>query len=157
MRLRLFSTAIRIGAEKGPAAISIDDVVVGAEVSRGSFYKYFPSTDALVREVATQIANELIRMAEPVVIGFDDPAERVACGIRLVARTAIDRPVVAAFLVRLGWPDVAPDEYLLAALEHGLPDCAGVAVGFDRVVMVLLGLATLQEVISFPVVPKQGL
>ena len=59
MRLRLLSTAVRIGAEKGPAAITIDDVVVGAEVSRGSFYKYFPSTDALLREVATQIANEL--------------------------------------------------------------------------------------------------
>jgi lysyl-tRNA synthetase class 2 len=54
------------------------------------------------------------------------------------------------FRTRLGKPDVVPDEYLLAALENGLPDCAGVAVGFDRVLMVLLGLGTLQEAISFP-------
>ena len=120
MRLRLLSTAIRIGAEKGPAAISIDDVVVGAEVSRGSFYKYFPSTDALVLEVATQIANELIRMAEPVVIDFDDPAERVASGIRLVARMAIDHPAVAAFIVRLGWPDARGPGILLDFVRRDL-------------------------------------
>jgi AcrR family transcriptional regulator len=120
MRLRLLSTAVRLGAQKGPAGITIDDVVVGAEVSRGSFYKYFPSTDALVREVAMQIANELIEMAEPVVLGFDDPAERVACGIRLVPRTALHHPVVAAFLVRLGWPDVRGPDILLDYLRRDL-------------------------------------
>ena len=120
MRLRLLSTAVRIGAEKGPAAITIDDIVVGAEVSRGSFYKYFPSTDALLAEVATQITNELIRMAEPLVLGFDDPAERVAGGIRLVARTAIDHPGVAAFLARLGWPDVHNPDVLLEFVRRDL-------------------------------------
>lgn len=118
--MRLLSTAVRIGAEKGPASIVIDDVVIAAEVSRGSFYKYFPSTDALMREVATQIANELIQMAEPVVLGFDDPAERVASGIRLVARTAIDHPLVAAFLVRLGWPDVRGPDVMLDFLRRDL-------------------------------------
>jgi AcrR family transcriptional regulator len=120
MRLRLLSAAVRIGAEKGPAAITIDDVVVAAEVARGSFYKYFPSIEALVREVATQIANELIRMAEPVVLGCDDPADRVATGIRLVARTAIDHPAVASFLVRLGWPDVRGPDILLDFLRRDL-------------------------------------
>lgn len=120
MRLRLLSTAVRLGAEKGPAAITIDDVVVCAEVSRGSFYKYFPSTDALLREVATQIANELIRMAEPAVQGLDDPAERVACGLRLVSRTAIDQPAVAAFVVRLGWPDVRGPDMLLDFVRRDL-------------------------------------
>jgi len=55
-----------------------------------------------------------------------------------------------AFRARLGRRDVVPDQHLLAALESGLPDCAGVAVGFDRLVMVLLGLGTLQEALSFP-------
>jgi AcrR family transcriptional regulator len=120
MRLRLLSTAVRLGAEKGPAALTIDDVVVGAEVSRGSFYKYFPSVDALLRDVAMQIANELIRMAEPVVQGSDDPAERVASGIRLVSRTAIGHPAVAAFLVRLGWPDVRGSDVLLEFVRRDL-------------------------------------
>lgn len=55
------------------------------------------------------------------------------------------------FRARLGRPVVAPDADLLAALGHGLPDCSGVAVGFDRVVMILLGLPELQKAVSFPV------
>ena len=78
MRARLLASAMRLVAEKGPAATSIDDVISAAEVSRGTFYKYFPSPDALVRELAIEIANELIGMAEPVVRSYDDPAERVS-------------------------------------------------------------------------------
>ena len=59
-----------------------------------------------------------------------------------------------ALRARLGRPDVTPDEQLLAALEHGLPECAGVAVGFDRVLMILLGLQTLQGALSFPVLDR---
>ncbi|MFZ2507421.1 MAG: EF-P lysine aminoacylase EpmA [Steroidobacteraceae bacterium] len=43
------------------------------------------------------------------------------------------------------------DDRFLAALEHGLPDCAGVALGFDRLVMVTLGLRSVAETIAFPV------
>ena len=41
------------------------------------------------------------------------------------------------------------DERFLAAMANGLPDCAGVAVGFDRVVMLALGLPTVDATQAF--------
>jgi elongation factor P--(R)-beta-lysine ligase len=43
------------------------------------------------------------------------------------------------------------DENLLAALQHGLPDCAGVALGLDRLVAVALGAKRLSEAMSFTI------
>ena len=41
------------------------------------------------------------------------------------------------------------DESFLAALAHGLPGCAGVAVGLDRLLTVAMGLESLSEAMSF--------
>ena len=43
---------------------------------------------------------------------------------------------------------VEPDERLLAALGH-MPECSGIALGLDRLLMVLLGKNSLSEVMTF--------
>jgi lysyl-tRNA synthetase class 2 len=42
------------------------------------------------------------------------------------------------------------DEKFVGALEAGLPDCAGVALGFDRLLMLALGAERLADVMPFP-------
>ncbi len=69
----------------------------------------------------------------------DAPEQRLRFQRDLAARQArgLDTPLI--------------DERLLAALTAGLPDCSGVAVGFDRLVMRAAGVAGIDRVIAFPV------
>ena len=46
------------------------------------------------------------------------------------------------------WP---VDEDFLAALDHGLPQCSGIALGFDRLVMLATGASHIEEVMWLPV------
>ncbi|MGL5098128.1 MAG: amino acid--tRNA ligase-related protein, partial [Planctomycetia bacterium] len=50
----------------------------------------------------------------------------------------------------LGKPPLPLDSRLLAAMRAGLPDCAGVALGFDRLVMAALNTPNLSDVVAFP-------
>jgi lysyl-tRNA synthetase class 2 len=43
------------------------------------------------------------------------------------------------------------DENLLAALAAGMPDCAGVALGFDRLVAIALGAPRLADAMAFTI------
>jgi len=46
-------------------------------------------------------------------------------------------------------PPMPIDENLLSALERGMPDCAGVALGVDRLVMAMVGSGDIRDVMTF--------
>ncbi|SCK55549.1 transcriptional regulator, TetR family [Variovorax sp. HW608] len=120
MRRRLFESAMQLAATKGPAATSIDDVIQAADVSRGSFYKYFEAPEALFAALALEIMNEIIQMAEPAVQRVADPAQRVAIGMRLVIELASRNRQVAGFLVRLDWSDAREGGVLLEFVRRDI-------------------------------------
>ena len=51
-----------------------------------------------------------------------------------------------------GLPELPLDENFLAALETGLPECAGVALGIERLLMAMTGADDIGEVLAFPFV-----
>jgi lysyl-tRNA synthetase class 2 len=69
---------------------------------------------------------------------LNDPVEQRA---RLIEEQGLRR--------RLGRPALPLDEPFLAALAR-MPEAGGVAVGFDRLLMLLTGATTIAEVLLFP-------
>lgn len=49
-----------------------------------------------------------------------------------------------------GQQGIPADYHLIEALKHGLPECAGVAIGLERLFMVLSGAEHINEVLTFP-------
>jgi len=48
-----------------------------------------------------------------------------------------------------GLPVIPTDQYLLAALPH-MPECSGIALGIDRLLMVAMNKMKIDQVIAFP-------
>ncbi len=91
---------------------------------------------------------------------FAERFEVFACGLELAngygeltdpaeqrARFEADR----ALRRRLRGDAYPVDEDFLAALESGLPDCAGIALGVDRLVMLAVGAERIEDVLWAPV------
>ncbi len=53
------------------------------------------------------------------------------------------------FRKQAGQPEIPLDNHLLAALDS-LPDCAGVAIGLERLLMIMSGKQHINDVIAFP-------
>ena len=123
--------------------------VVQPRLQRGAAFVFdFPASQACLAR---------IRPGEPAVAArfelFVDGVE-LANGYHELGDSRELRQRFAAELTerrRRGLPEAPLDERLLAALEQGFPDCAGVALGIDRLVMLAAGADRLEAALSFSV------
>ncbi|MBF7979592.1 MULTISPECIES: elongation factor P--(R)-beta-lysine ligase [Rahnella] len=113
-----------------------------------TFVYHFPATQASLAEIST----EDHRVAERFEVYYK--GIELANGFRELTdgreqrqRFEQDNRKRAA----RGLPQHPIDNNLLDALEHGMPECSGVALGVDRLIMIALGASSLSEVLAFPV------
>jgi AcrR family transcriptional regulator len=102
-RAKLLESALLVFAQKGPQAV-IDDVIAQAGMARGSFYNYFRTNEELLVALASEISDELLRAIDPAVQLLDDPAERIARGVRLLLHAVTQFPLLGSFIARLPFP-----------------------------------------------------
>jgi AcrR family transcriptional regulator len=126
MRARLIESAMLVFAEKGIAANAIQEVIALAEVSQGTFYNYFRTNDELLAAVAQELNEELIGLIETEVGQYDDPAQRIASGVRLFLHAARAYPLLARFVCAAGVHTVSPSSliyiYVPVHIQKGLAE-----------------------------------
>lgn len=113
------------------------EVVVDFPASQASLARIRPGDPPVAERFEVyvdglELANGYHELTDP-----DEQARRFAAD--LAERGRRDRRLPRA------------DDGLVEALRLGLPDCSGVALGVDRLVMVSLGSRDIRDVLAFPV------
>jgi len=109
MQNALLFSALALASDKSIHEIDVEDIINHAEVSRGSFYKYFPSVQAAVLALASQLSDELNTEIEAVTDQIPDTATRLIITAKLTMRLLVKIPLLGNFLIQLPWPSHSPE------------------------------------------------
>jgi elongation factor P--(R)-beta-lysine ligase len=150
-----FTGGSQPGAQPGPGAQRDEllellmGTVIGPKLGQSSLtfiYNYPASQAALARvnplDPRTALRFELYCKGVELANGFQELASADEQRERF-ERDNDER-------LRMGLPTYPLDERLLAALESGMPECAGVALGFDRTMMLAAEVDHIDDVLPFP-------
>jgi len=124
--------------------------VIGPTAGRGEWLAltHYPASQAALAQLDPADPRVALRFeiyADGIELanGFQELADANEQRARFMADNAVRRAQ--------GLPEMPIDEPLLAALAAGLPACSGVALGFDRAMMVAVGAKRIDEVVSFTI------
>ena len=142
---------LELGSTLGLAEPRLDEALdlalaraLASVAERRVFVTGFPAALAALARVGDDgyaERFELIVDGVEVANGYDELTDAAELAARMDADAERRRA--------LGRTEIAPDEALLAAHRHGLPHCAGVAMGLDRLLMLKLGAPNLADVMAF--------
>jgi AcrR family transcriptional regulator len=124
---RISEAAIRLFVEKGTTQLTVSELAQAANVARGTLYRNIGSMADLFDRVVGEFSAGLHQRVSASFAGIDDPAARLATGLRLWIRYAYENPTIGRFAVRFGL-----SEESLRAVMTGPPMSdinAGVAAG----------------------------
>ncbi|MFF7190308.1 TetR/AcrR family transcriptional regulator [Streptomyces sp. NPDC008222] len=97
-RQALVRAARTILAEPGGTSASIRAIAERADVGFGSFYNHFTGKPDLFDAAVADALEEYAQAVDKRLHGLDDPAERLAGGVRLGARLAESHPEIMRIL-----------------------------------------------------------
>lgn len=119
------------------------------QLHQAVFVFHYPASQAALARVtedefgnAVALRFELVMRGMEIANGYDELIDANEQGRRFAADQATRS--------RNALPAYAADQRLLAALEHGMPACAGVALGVDRLLMLQTGARDIRDVLAFP-------
>lgn len=88
-RDKLLVAAARVCASLGEKRSSINDFITAAGVGRGTFYNYYSTREELLADLWNRVGQHPFRGIVNQMSHLDDPAERIATFMRLVARRGL--------------------------------------------------------------------
>jgi len=124
---RLYDAALRLFAERGVTQVNVSELAQAAGVARGTVYNNLSDVDGLFTDVAARLSSEMTARIACLVRDIEDPADRLAKGIRFYVRRAHDDPHWGRFICRFGLNEALlqdiwtgqPAKDLLDGLEQG--------------------------------------
>ena len=141
MKGHLLNAVMAVCADDTPNSTKvIDDVVAYAEVSRGTFYKYFMSLDEAIAELGATLAEEMTVSIWPIQSVLTDAREKTAIGSQLFMRRAMLDPHWGGFIARIGL--LTPENTMIRrmtddiheGMKSGVYDLLSVESGLDLLV-----------------------
>jgi AcrR family transcriptional regulator len=97
---RILDAALRLFSERGSSELGVKELAQAAGIARGTIYNNIERPEALFGELVTGLTREMIERVEATMTGIEDPAVRLATGMRLFIRRAHEEPHWGRFIVR---------------------------------------------------------
>lgn len=92
-RARIVEAAERLMREHGADDVTIQDITEAADVGHGTFYLHFKNKGEVLRPVIEHLSMEVHDQVDQAAHGAEDPALRLALGLRVLLRAIASDPL----------------------------------------------------------------
>ncbi len=126
-RRHIHGAALKLFVAKGSTQLTVSELATAAGVARGTIYNQLGDGSDLFEEVAEHLVQEMSKRLSGIYQDIDDPALRMAIGIRHYVRCAHEEPDWARFVIRFAYTSGplqrlwvgGPGENLRLGVQHG--------------------------------------
>ena len=111
-RTKLLLAAARVVSELGEERARIEDFIVAAKVSRGTFYNYYQTREALLEDAWNYVGSEPYHEIQRETRKIEDPADRFATEARLILLKSAQDPIWGWLTYSLSNSSKLPQDFL---------------------------------------------